>query len=151
MKDIELIVLVCWLGLILIYQFHGPSAAIIRKYDLFGIVPSFHLFSPKPFLGRYVLYYRIVNRTNANELADELVYDDHYNFLASSRRTVKCINTLCTYFPKSSVSNPNYQLLLGCIKNDCYKKKYQGNVRFYIYLRLNTKEKLLFKSRVHDL
>ncbi len=144
-------VLSTWLMIIFIYQFHQPTTEKIKKNNFLGLVPNFHLFSPKPFLGIYIIRYSVRNRLRTIRLTEELSYIGGPELWGANRRIVKCLNTICRYLPKQGLININYRLLLTFVKSDARKKAHTGRIRFSIYLLANNEEKLLFKSRSHAL
>ncbi|SFS59368.1 hypothetical protein SAMN04487890_10292 [Mucilaginibacter polytrichastri] len=152
MKNVETVILTSWLVVIFMYQFHNPSNEKIKKFNHWGLVPSFHLFSPKPFLGLYIIRYTVLDIANAAKFTDDLIYIKADNVLHSNRRIIKCINSMCRYRPNGKLSISNYNLLLNYLTQALPPKHDQGDkIQFCILNSYNGIEKVLFKSRVHVL
>jgi len=140
-----------WIMVIFVYQFHQKTSEKIKKNNFLGLIPNFHLFSPRPFLGIYVIRYSIRDRARSIDIKEEFNYIGGVEFWGANRRIVKCLNTICRYLPGQNLINTNYRLLLTFVKNEARKKAYTGKIRFYIYVLANGQEKLLLKSRSHAL
>jgi len=153
MKIIEPLILTSWLIAILISQFHELTKKKLKKIDIFGFIPNFHLFSPKPFLGVYLIRYKIFDPLKPGKtlMEDELGYKKDKDYFDANRKVVKCINNLCRYLPKSMMTNNNYELLLNFVKTALLNKSYMGEFQFLVFLKTNQEEHLIFKSKIHDL
>lgn len=154
MKILEQILLSCWLMAIFMIQFHQHTHSFIKKWDHLGLVPSFHLFSPKPFLATYLVKYKIT----IIEQDASIITEDHLNYWGKSdlidanQKIIKCINNIC----KSSVTTPSiintsFVLLLNLVKNDARKKSYTGKIQFFIFTDAFGQKNLKFSSEVYDL
>jgi hypothetical protein len=149
MKCLELIILTGWLILIFVYQFHDLTNSTFKNSNPIGLLPYFHLFSPRPFLGTYVFKYQVYD-DNARYW-DEWIYIKSSDILSANRKVTKVVNNLCKFLPPAGEVNINYKLLLARIKADALSKSYKGRIRFYIYLRHYGNEKLILRSKRHAL
>jgi len=154
MKILEQILLSCWLMGILMIQFHERTHSFIKKWDHFGLCPSFHLFSPKPFLAIYLIRYKITTIKQNEEITmeDQLNYWDKPDLIDANQKIIKCINNLC----KNSITTPalintSFALLLNHVKNDARKKSHTGKIQFFILTDNFGEKSLKFSSKVYDL
>lgn len=153
MKFLEPILLSCWLIGILMIQFHKRTNSSIKKWDYLGLFPSFHLFSPRPFRGIYLIRYKIIEQKTNSTIEDQLNYIGRSDLLDANQKIVKCINNLCkSSVTRPTISNVNFTLLLNFIKKDARKKSYTGKIQFFILIDSGSEvNNLKFSSRIYDL
>ena len=154
MNILEAIILYIWIVGIVIIQFDPSSRSLITRYDYLGYFPSFHLFSPHPFIGRYRIKYQVFQFEDNQTIAidDELEYLGRGDLIDTNQKVIKCVNNLCrSSLAKPAIKNINFILLTNFVKNDARKKSYSGRLQFYILHAKGIKEEQKFKSRIYDL
>jgi len=156
MKFLEPILLASWLMGILMIQFHQRTNIFLKKKDYLGLLPNFHLFSPKPFKGTYLIRYKVIN----HDLGTSIIHRENLNYMGKSglidanQKIIKCINNLCkSAVDKPTLSNTNFALLLYFVKNDAKSRIgiRKGEIQFFILIAYNGEENLKFSSRMYDL
>jgi len=153
MKVIEPLILFSWLIIIFIYQFHEISKEKIKKFDFLSLIPSFHLFSPTPFLGMYVIRYEILDSKDVKKiiLSGEINYLKNIDLLNANKKIIKCVNNLCRKFPGKSGTSNNLHLLVHFIKSQLQSEESGTRFRFTVVTKLLKSEKVKFKSVIYDL
>lgn len=156
MKFLEPILLACWLMGIIMIQFHERTNILLKKSDHLGLLPNFHLFSPKPFKGTYLIRYKIINHNLGTPIIhrEQLSYWGRSGLIDANQKIIKCVNNLCkSTMDRPDLSNMNFALLLNFIKNDAKTKIGigKGEIQFFILIAYNGEESLKFNSRVYDL
>jgi len=154
MNILSYLILYIWIVGIVIIQFDQATRSLITRYDYMGYFPSFHLFSPHPFIGRYRIKYQVMQVKDNKTIAidDELEYMGHSDLIDTNQKVIKCIDNLCrSSLAKPAMRNINFIILTNFIKNDAKKKCYSGRFQFFIWHTTGVKEELKFKSRIYDL
>jgi len=154
MNILEAIILYVWIVGIVITQFDPSSRSLITRYDYLGYFPSFHLFSPHPFIGSYRIKYQVFQFKDNQTIAidDEVEYMSRDDLIDANQNVIKCVNNLCrSSLAKPAIKNINFILLTDFVKNDARKKSYSGRLQFYILHATSIKEEQKFKSRIYDL
>jgi len=150
MKAIEPIILCCWFLGIFLFQFDDLTKNRLKDSNNLGLFPGFNLFSPRPFVGQYVVRYIIINSGRRNVKKEEALYIKKRGLLHSNKRVIKSINAICKNV-SISPSRYSYLMLLNFVKNDALKKEYTGRIRFEILFKIRKEERSKFISRIHDL
>ena len=156
MKFLEPILLASWLMGIVMIQFHQQTNAFLKKSDILGLLPNFHLFSPKPFKGTYVISYKVINHDLGTHIIhrEQLDYWGRSGLIDANQKIIKCVNNLCkSAVDRPDLSNTNFALLLNFITNDVKTKIgiEKGEFQFFILVAYNGELNLKFNSRVYDL
>jgi hypothetical protein len=156
MKFLEPILLACWLMGIIMIQFHQRTNVFLKKGDYLGLLPNFHLFSPKPFKGTYLVQYKVIDHSLGTPVIhmETLSYWGKSGLIDANQKIIKCVNNLCkSAVDRPELSNTNFALLLNFIKKDAKAKigTGKGEIQFFILIAYNGEENLKFNSRVYDL